>query len=119
MKYDENRPIYQQIVEQIEYWIISGHFQTNEKIPSVRELAETLEVNPTTVQRAYSTLEKEGMLINQRGVGKFVTSEAEKIIELRFQLIEMYLETFISHLDKVDLTKEEKEHIIERIVREK
>lgn len=117
MKYDENRPIYQQIVEQIEYWIISNHWQQDQKIPSVRQLAEELEVNPTTIQRAYSILEQEGILTSQRGIGKFVTNKATKITDLRLRLIEAQVELFITQLRKLRLTQQETEQIIVEIER--
>ncbi|MBO0445894.1 GntR family transcriptional regulator [Enterococcus ureilyticus] len=117
VNYDSNRPIYQQIIEQVEQWIINGHWQQNEKVPSVRQLAEDLAVNPTTVQRAYSILEQEEILISQRGIGKFVTHNVGKIKDLRFRLIEAHLKTFLTKLQKLELTQNEREHIIERIVR--
>ncbi|EOH99044.1 hypothetical protein UAY_02313 [Enterococcus moraviensis ATCC BAA-383] len=117
VNYDGNRPIYQQIIEQVEHWIASDHWQQNEKVPSVRQLAEDMEVNPTTIQRAYSVLEKEEMLISQRGIGKFVTNKTERISDLRLRLIEAHLAAFITQLRKLELTQNEREHIIERIVR--
>lgn len=117
MNYDGNRPIYQQIIEQVEHWIASNHWQQNEKVPSVRQLAEDLEVNPTTIQRAYSLLEQEEILVSQRGIGKFVTDKTEKISDLRLRLIEAHLTAFITQLRKLELTQNERKHIIEQIVR--
>ncbi|MGX7265501.1 GntR family transcriptional regulator [Enterococcus crotali] len=117
VNYDGNRPIYQQIIEQVEHWIASDHWQQNQKAPSVRQLAEDLEVNPTTIQRAYSILEQQEILISQRGIGKFVTNKTDKITDLRFRLIEAHVEAFITQLRKLELTQNEREHIIERIVR--
>lgn len=117
VNYDGNRPIYQQIIEQVEHWIASDHWQQNEKVPSVRQLAEDMEVNPTTIQRAYSVLEQKEILISQRGIGKFVTNRTEKISDLRLRLIEAHLAAFITQLRKLNLTQNEREHIIERIVR--
>lgn len=117
MNYDGNRPIYQQIIEQVEHWIASDYWKPNEKVPSVRQLAEELEVNPTTIQRVYSILEQEEILNSQRGIGKFVTNKIEKITDLRLQLIEAHLDVFITQLGKLDLTPNERKHIIERIVR--
>jgi GntR family transcriptional regulator len=117
VNYDENKPIYQQIIEQVEHWIASDHWQKNEKVPSVRQIAEDLEVNPTTIQRAYSALEQDGILLSQRGIGKYVTDNTDKIKDLRLRLIETHLEAFITKLRKLNLTQNEREHIIERIVR--
>ncbi|MBO0475197.1 hypothetical protein IGL98_001130 [Enterococcus sp. DIV0840] len=117
VNYDGNRPIYQQIIEQVELWIASNQWHPNEKVPSVRQMAEDLDVNPTTIQRAYSILEQEEILISQRGIGKFVTNKTDKITDLRLRLIEAHIEAFIIQLQKLDLTQREREHIIERIVR--
>ncbi|EOH99294.1 hypothetical protein UAW_00444 [Enterococcus haemoperoxidus ATCC BAA-382] len=117
VNYDGNRPIYKQIIEQVEHLIASNQWQPNEKVPSVRQMAEDLEVNPTTIQRAYSLLEQEKILISQRGIGKFVTNKTDKITDLRLRLIEAHIEAFIVQLKKLDLTQNENKHIIERIVR--
>ncbi|MGX7420159.1 GntR family transcriptional regulator [Carnobacterium gallinarum] len=115
MDFDESKPIYQQIIHQIESWIVNERWKSDVKVPSVRELAEELEVNPTTIQRAYSVLEQTEILVNQRGIGKFVTTKVERIQALRLELIERCLEEFISQLKKIDLTQKEQQYIIKKI----
>ncbi len=77
-------PVYRQIVDQIKYYVASGTLKVGEQLPSVRDLAQRLTVNPTTVVKAYSELEHESVLEIRHGKGAFVAepnfiaSEAEK-----------------------------------------
>lgn len=65
-------PIYVQIVEGVRHAVVRGVYRAGEALPSVRELAVTLGVNPNTVQRAYESLEREGLIASRRGLGMFV-----------------------------------------------
>ena len=69
----DHSPLYQQIKEQLKNMIISGALKSNEKIPSVRELAQMLTINPNTIQKAYKELEQEGFIYSIRAKGSFVT----------------------------------------------
>ena len=62
--------------------IVTGHLLPGDKIPSVRELASELQVNPNTIQRTFQELERDGV-VTRRGMGRYVTNEGEKIMELR------------------------------------
>jgi GntR family transcriptional regulator len=65
-------PIYQQLVQQIRQAVARGELQPDERLPSVRQLADDLVVNPNTVARAYTELEREGILTSRPGLGMFV-----------------------------------------------
>ncbi len=83
-------PIYRQIVEQITRLVISGYLQPGDELPSVRQVAGELEVNPMTVSKAYSLLEATGILERVRGKGMIVSSErreGEGSLEKRMELI--------------------------------
>lgn len=69
----DSRPIYEQIKESLCRLILSGVLQTGERLPSVRELAGTLAINPNTIQRAYRELELEGFIYSMPGKGSFVS----------------------------------------------
>ena len=71
------RPIYLQIKESVVRLILSGALPTDEKIPSVRELAGSLAINPNTIQRAYRELEHEGFIYSVTGRGSFVAPLSE------------------------------------------
>lgn len=77
LDYRDKRPIYEQVVERLERLVVSGVLETDEKMPSVRNLAMELSVNPNTIQRAYAQLEQEGYLYTVSGRGSFVAPESE------------------------------------------
>lgn len=81
MKFKENnRPIYLQIAETICDGVMNGTFREGERIPSVREYAASVAVNPNTVMRTYEHLSQNGVIANRRGIGFFVTDDAREII---------------------------------------
>lgn len=80
MEFSNEKPIYLQIAEDISEKILSGEFKPSERIPSVREWAEKIGVNPNTVARTYDTLSTTGVISNQRGIGYFVSDNAVEII---------------------------------------
>ena len=78
--FDNNVPIYIQLVEYIKIYLISGVFKSGEKLPSVREFATTFKVNPNTMQKALVELESLDLIYTERTNGKYVTKD-EKLIE--------------------------------------
>lgn len=72
LDFGDHRPLYEQIKEKLKELIISGALAENEKIPSVRELAASLAINPNTIQKAYKDLESEGYIYSRRASGSFV-----------------------------------------------
>ena len=80
MEFQPSKGIFLQIAERISEKILNGIYQSDDKIPSVRELAMETGVNPNTIMRTYSQLQSEGIIENKRGVGFFVNPEAKGII---------------------------------------
>ena len=78
-KFDDDRPIYTQLLEQIEMKIICGEYPPGSKMPSVRELASQAAVNPNTMQRALQELERNGLVETQRTAGRIVTENRQII----------------------------------------
>ncbi len=76
LDYRDSRPIYEQIVEKFKMLILKGVLQQDEKMPSVRNLAMDLSINPNTIQRAYATLESQGYIYTVKGKGNFVSDKA-------------------------------------------
>lgn len=72
-------PIYRQIVQQVREAVARGRLQPDERLPSVRELSRTLVVNPNTVARAYSELERDGILHTRQGLGVFVAAPKSEL----------------------------------------
>lgn len=80
MEFDNNRPIYLQIADGICEQILQGKFKPEERIPSVREWAANIGVNPNTVARSYETLSDRGIIYNTRGIGFSVAADAMEAI---------------------------------------
>ena len=78
--YNDKRPIYEQVTEKIQTLILNGVLESDSKLPSVRSLAMELSINPNTIQRAYMTLEQEGLIYPVKGKGNFV-AETRQIQE--------------------------------------
>ncbi|AEY67287.1 GntR family transcriptional regulator [Clostridium sp. BNL1100] len=72
LDFKDPRPIYEQIKDKIKELVITGAVETDDKIPSVRELAQTLTINPNTIQKAYKDLESEGIIYSVKGKGNFI-----------------------------------------------
>ena len=72
LSYNDHRPIYEQIKEKFKQLIISGAMPTDAQLPSVRDLAQQMAINPNTIQRAYSELERTGFLYTVKGKGNYV-----------------------------------------------
>ena len=85
--FENDRPIYTQLLEQIRLRIISGIYAAGSGLPSVRELAADASVNPNTMQKALSGLEQEGLLYTKRTSGRFITNDQARIEALRIQVV--------------------------------
>jgi GntR family transcriptional regulator len=80
MEFGEREPIYLQISSYINEQILSRRWNAGDRIPSVRELAVAMEVNPNTVSRTYLMLQDKGLIENQRGIGYFVSQDAMGLV---------------------------------------
>jgi GntR family transcriptional regulator len=76
MEFRQDQAIYIQIADMISENVLSGRWKPGERIPSIRELAESIEVNPNTVMRTYGYLQEQGIIQNQRGIGYFASTDA-------------------------------------------
>lgn len=74
LNYRDGRPIYEQVRDGLRQLLVTGAIQPGEKLPSVRQLASQLAINPNTIQKAYKDLETEGFIYSKRGKGSFVAS---------------------------------------------
>ena len=93
--FDPNRPIYTQLTERLRLRIASGEYPPGEKLPAVRELAADAGANPNTVQRAFSDLEREGLIYTQRTSGRFVTEDPSAIRGARRALAEQQITNYL------------------------
>ena len=102
LDYRDARPIYTQIIDGIKEQISTGVLQSGDKLPSVRELAAELAINPNTIQRSYRQLEAEGWIVTVPGKGCFVC-QADHSVEERKRLLTVFDET-CSALYRVGVT---------------
>ncbi|AMA69048.1 TPA: GntR family transcriptional regulator [Streptococcus pyogenes] len=100
-KFDEKSPIYAQIAQHVMMQIISQEIKSGDQLPTVREYAEIAGVNPNTMQRAFTELEREGMVYSQRTAGRFVTDDQKLIARKRRELAISELESFITNMTKM------------------
>ena len=111
-EYDNKTPIYMQIITEMKMRMASGKLAAGEKIPSVRELAQEFEVNPNTMQRALSEMERENLFYTERTSGRFVTTDEGIIMTLRNKLAEQELQKFMGYMEQIGYSKKE---IIQKI----
>lgn len=109
MEFQNGRSIFLQIADNITDKVISGELQMGEKIPSVRELASEMGVNPNTIMRTYSELQAMNIIENKRGIGYFVNGDAQKIIlqSKKKEFFSKVLPEFLHHAAVLGITSTE------------
>lgn len=105
----DNRPIYIRLADRICDMILSHEYHAMDKIPSIRDYAVQQQVNPATAARAFEMLERQGVIFNRRGLGSFISPDAERIIkELRLAtLLGDESELFFKRLSLLDVSPEQ------------
>ncbi|MCI8298782.1 MAG: GntR family transcriptional regulator [Lachnospiraceae bacterium] len=112
---DSDRPIFIQIIEKIQMDIISGLYHPGDKLPSVRDLAQEASVNPNTMQKALSELERTGLVYSLRTSGRFITEDTAMIEHLKSELAKEIIAQFLSNMQKLGIQKEEAISLISEI----
>ena len=102
-----DRPIFLQIMEKIKVDIVSGKYQPGQKIPSVRELASEAAVNPNTMQKALTELERENLVFSQRTSGRFITVDEQMIQVLRMEMAREKVTDFLASMRELGFEKED------------
>ncbi|MBZ9633846.1 GntR family transcriptional regulator [Clostridium sp. FP1] len=113
--FNDKTPIYLQIMDLIKMNIVTGKLKSNDKLPSVREMAINLKVNPNTLQRSYQELERLGIVFTQRGTGTFVGEEKNMVDNLKKEMAKEVIDSFILRMKSLGFTTNE---IIESISNE-
>jgi DNA-binding transcriptional regulator YhcF (GntR family) len=113
-----DRPIYSQLIEQIEIKICSGIYAPGSKLPSVRELAQEAAVNPNTMQKALSILEEDGLLYTNRTSGRFITEDTKMIQQAKQKLAQEQISEFLEKMKSLGLNKTETLSIITTMLEE-
>ena len=118
LDFGDRRPIYEQIKDKIKNLIIMGVLKENEKIPSVRELATSLTINPNTIQKAYKDLENEGYIYSQKARGSFVAPQKKTACERDTDNLFETLTSVVRELKFLGHSKEELTEILSEISKE-
>ena len=121
LDFSDRRPLYEQIKEKFKELIISGAVNEHDKIPSVRELASSLAINPNTIQRAYKELEEEGFIYSQRAKGSFIApikkAQTEEFISALYKNLQDAAAELLYRGESPENLKEEIDKIFEHIKR--
>ena len=115
---DNNRPIYLQLVERIQMDIVSGVCHAGDKLPSVRELAADAAVNPNTMQKAFTELERSGLVYTQRTNGRYITEDQERISRVREELARECTQSYLSNIRRLGYEREQALALAQKIIEE-
>lgn len=99
--FNNNTPIYLQIMDHIKLSVAIGEYKAGDKLLPVRELAADAEVNPNTMQKALSELERDGLLYSQRTSGRYITDDEQKIAQMRNGLATGHMDTFLDNMGEL------------------
>ncbi|MFR8103728.1 MAG: GntR family transcriptional regulator [Clostridia bacterium] len=105
--YDNERPIYIQLVEIIRIEIVSGKLKKGQRLPSVRELALMMRVNPNTMQKALVELENEKLVYTKRTNGKYVTEDEEQIENVKKELAKEKVNQYLNSMQNIGISLNE------------
>ena len=105
--FQSDKPIYLQVVEEVKLKILCGELRPGDKLESVREMASRLAVNPNTIQRAFLELERQGFIVTQRAVGRFVSDNQEFIEKIKRQRIQETIQQFMDEMARYGVKPKE------------
>ena len=103
--FDNNIPIYIQVLEYLKIYIMSGVFKSGEKLPSVREFSNTFKVNPNTMQKALGELESINLIYTERTNGKYVTKDSKLIEKLKDEYAMKLAKSYFQGMKRIGLGK--------------
>lgn len=115
---DSSRPIYAQIIEKVSLDIVSGKYQPGDKLPSVRDLAAQAGVNPNTMQKALSELERENLVHSARTRGRFITEDKAMIEKMREELASTQIKEFLNKMSQMGFDYEKTITLLEKLGKE-
>lgn len=117
-KFKDGIPIYLQIIDELSIRIASGKYSPGDRLPSVRDFAVEIGVNPNTLQRAFSEMERMKIVHVDRTNGRYVTDDAEVLSELKTKLANQYIEELVGRMRKLKIDDKEILKMIERWLEE-
>lgn len=117
-KFDNNTPIYVQIMQEVKARIAKGILKPGDKVPAVRELASLAGVNPNTMQKALSELEREGVLCSERTSGRYVSETFNSNVDLKYELSYVCIENYVKGMRSLNLSDKEMIEALEKYLKE-
>jgi GntR family transcriptional regulator len=117
-KYETDKPIYLQIIDRISKEIVRGELKPGDKLPSVREMAIQSGVNPNTIQRTYSEMERMEIVETRRGQGTFVTENEGMLVQLKKGLETKVVESFVRSMREIGASESEIVESVEKFLAE-
>lgn len=106
--YHSGLPVYKQIMNQVKYMISTDELKPEEKIPSVRELAEMLKINPTSVARAFHDLEHEGAIYTRRGSGTYISARANRLEKSeKIRILNQTIQNLLAQAHQMGIDRDE------------
>ena len=115
---DSSRPIYAQIIEKVSLDIVSGKYQPGDKLPSVRDLAAQAGVNPNTMQKALSELDRENLVHSARTSGRFITEDKDMIEKMREELASTQIKEFLNKMSQMGFDYNKTIALLEKLGKE-
>ncbi len=112
---DLSKPLYEQVLQHIRHAIARGDVQLGTKLPSVRDLAQQLKLNPNTVMRAYQELERNRLTETRRGQGTFITSDSETVNQVKKALASEAVFAFVSAMEKLGIDRSTAESLLKEV----
>lgn len=106
-QFEASKPIYMQIADQLYKQIIRQEINPGDKLPSVRDLAIELGVNPNTIQRSYSEMERLGIVETKRGQGTFIVEQQQIVVDLKQQLQNEIIHQFVKSMKELGFSQDD------------
>ena len=107
MEFNNNMPIYLQVIHKLKQDIVTGKLRPGEKMLSSREYSHELGLNFNTVARVYKEMEMENIVFTKRGLGTFITESTEKIEIIRYEMAKELLENFVTGMEQIGFTQKD------------
>ncbi len=113
-----DRPIYSQLIEQIQLRIFSGTYPLGSRLPSVRDMAQEASVNPNTMQRALAKLEEDGLVITHRTSGRSITEDAHLVERAKTKLARAQILEFLGKMELLSFDLKQVLNLMDNIIKE-
>lgn len=113
--FNNETPIYLQLVEKLKMQIVSGELKQGQRIPSVREMALVARVNPNTMQKALTELESQGLVYTERTNGKFVTQNQKLIHQTKKELAKEKVQKYLDDMKNIGITYEQARNYLQEL----